>query len=183
MVDRAIKDIPIEALTAANGDFMVIDTPAGTRKIQRNNAMPNRGAFSLIQTDAVDILNTRVWLLDSTDGKLREISVRDLVFGNFQNRLETQNFTLTPGTHNVQAVQIDEALPNAVSTITLNGNTTGIGGCDFYLVNFRAVAVSVVASNISMFVDGVLSDGTISPKRAATITVNNNGTEAIFSGG
>jgi hypothetical protein len=109
--------------------------------------------------------------------------VRDLVFGNFRNRQETQNFTLMPGIHNVRAVELGEALPNVVDTVTLNGSTGGIGGCDFLLLNFRAVNVSVVATGIVMYVDGSASNGTISPRRAATVSVNEAGTEAIFSGG
>ncbi|MEZ5935812.1 MAG: hypothetical protein R3F54_28665 [Alphaproteobacteria bacterium] len=177
-LERTITSLT-EVTTANNGDFLAMDTPDGTRKIQRNNLIPARGAFSLSTTDNVDLLNTRMWILDATDGKPREISVRDIVFGNFKNREETANFTLTPGIHNIRAVQIQDS----VSTITLNGNTTGIGGCDFLIVNFRSVAVSVVASSISMFVDGVISDGTISARRAATISVNDAGTEAILSGG
>lgn len=172
-----------EAIEANNGDFFVIDTPDGTRKIQRNNAVPGRGSYALINSSGIDILNTRIFVLDPSDGRPREISHRDLVFGNFLNQKETQDFTLTPGIHNVRAVQVDEDGVNAVNTITLDGTVDGIAGCDFYLVNLRAAQISVVAQNILMNVDGVLADGVIRNYRAATITVNNEGTRAIFSGG
>lgn len=182
MANKTIGELT-EIITLGSGDFLAVETSEGTRKIQRNNFMPGLGSFTVIDTDDVDILNTRIAVLDPSDGKPREISVRDLIFGNFQNRRETSNFTLTPGTHNIQAVELDEEGANSVTEVTLDGNTTGIAGCDFYLVNMRASNIAVTANNITMNVDGVAADGVIRLYRAATITVKNDGTRAIFSGG
>lgn len=172
-----------EETSINSGDLVIVNTPDGTRFAQRNNLMPGRGAFPLIQTDQVDILNTRVTVLDPSDGRPREITVRDLVFGNFQNTREIQDFTLIPGIHNVRAVELDEDGANAVEVITLDGNSSGIGGSDFLLVNMRATNIAVTANNLIMNVDGVAADGVIRAYRTASITVKNDATRAIFSGG
>lgn len=183
MAEKALSALT-EATSAGNTDKLFLEAVGGARQISRNNLMPERGAFALLTDSDVDITNDRLWFLDATDGRLREISIQDLVFGNFQNVTETDNFTLIPGTHNVRTVQLGENLPDVVDTITLDGSQAGLGGCDFLLVNFRNAAVTVTASNgVTLYVAGTATDGTIGARQAATVTVNNAGTEAIFSGG
>ena len=181
--DIRISSLANEATEAANGDFLVIDTPDGTKKIQRNNMMPKRGSFPVVEPSEISIASARVWILSSVDGRLREMAVEDLVFGNHRNRRETSNFTLTPGIHNVRAVEVGQALPNFVDTITLDGNVADLAGCDFYMINFRDADVAIQATNITMFVDGVPANGVLRARRAATITVKNDGSQAVLSGG
>lgn len=164
-------------------DIIWAETSAGPRQITRNNFMPLRADFSLITDDDIDLSTSRLWVMQASDGRVREISVQDLVFGNYRNRAETADFTLTPGIHNVRAVQLGEDLPDAVETVTLDGTVPGIEGCDFYLVNFRTESISVVPSDITLHVDGVSGTGIIRAKHAATITVSNGGAQAVFSGG
>lgn len=185
MAEKALTDPSfVEAIELANDDLLFAETIDGPRGVKRNSAMPKRGAFSLISSDVVDINNDRVWILVASDGRLREISVREFIFGNFGNTPETDDFTLIPGTHNVRPVQLGEALPDVVSTITLDGLQPNIGGCSFLLVNTRNAAITVTtAGGITLFVEGTATDGSIAARQAATINVFNDGSGAVFSGG
>ena len=185
MAEVALTDASfVEVTSLASSDLLFVEAAAGPRKIQHGNSLPRKTIPTVVTTTGLDITNDTVWIWDDTDDLPKQVSIRDLVFGNHGNVVETDDFTLVPGTHNVRAVELSENLPDVVSTVTLDGGQANIGGCDFLLTNFRNATITVTATNgITMYVAGTATDGTIGARQAATITVNDAGDEAIFSGG
>ncbi len=180
MVDVAPLGLT-EVTAAAAGDFYILELAGGgTRRISQSNAQPSITIFPALQTEDVNIDADTIFIWDGSNGRPRQISVKNLLFGNFGNEEKDANFTLA-ATDAIQAQEINNV---AVTTITLDGNAAEIGGADFVIVNFLAANISLAATNITMFVDGVsTANATIRSRRSATITVNNASSQALFSGG
>jgi hypothetical protein len=183
MAEKTLSELT-EAATAANNATVFIETDAGPRRITRNNLMPGRGAFTEVLASQVTLASDRVLALFSSNGRPREISFQQLLFGNYGNLIETDDFTLVPNVHNYQIIELGEDLPDVVSTVTLDGGQAGIAGATFNLVNTRSSSITVTTANgITLYVEGTATDGLIGGRQAATIMVFENGTEAVFSGG
>lgn len=175
-----IEDITV-ATSWTVGEFMIVETTSGTRIITKADSWVRRSEVTALTADALSLDSDRVLLFDaSDDGRLKAVSVRDIVYGNLQNESETEDFTLDPLLH-IRPVQCTGSFTNGI--VTLDGNAA-IGGCTFTLGNFTDADLTVTAINgVEMRVDGVAGDGVIRQNRIAAIMVLNGGTTAIFEGG
>ncbi len=181
MVDIAILGLP-EITNPADGDFYMVERAAGgTNRMQFLRGVPSQGRFSSISASQLDQAADTFYVWDNSTGRPREISLEEVVFGNYGNdSSDGANFTLALSDA-IQAKEINDA---AVTTITLDGNASGIGGADFMICNFNIANITLASTNITMFVDGISSpNATIRARRSATITVTNDRAQAIFSGG
>lgn len=180
MAERRIDQIVDTATELASGDLTVVRKSGGpTAKISHPNEVVRKGVLNTLVTSQVVPGSDTLAMWDATDDLMKEVLVEDILFGNFGNTSRDANFTLNEAT----SIKAQE-LVDSVSSITLNGNEANVGGADFMLCNFRSVDVTVTASNITMYVAGVASaTATIRARRSASITVSNDRTEAIFSGG
>ena len=172
----------LEEVTAFDtDDFFVIETDGGTKIIQVGNTRPLRNEFVEMTADDVNLDNDYLWIWDGTDNQPKRISVREIVFGNYSNEGESDDFTLDPAVHNIRTIQCFGTFTTGV--ITIDG-TVDNGGCDYIIMNTTTADLTVTGINgMTLFVNGISGNGTVRLRRAATITCNNGGTQAIFSGG
>ncbi len=180
MVDTRVLDLTEITDPAANDSLILERAAGGTVRVNPDNLVPSLGRFATLQPADVDIVNDRIRFLDATNSRPREISFEDLLFGNYGNKAEAANFTLTESL-SIRAIEITNP---AVTAITLDGNQANVGGGDFIIYNFLAANIQLTATNITMYVDGVSAvNASIRSRRAASIGIRNDSNEAIFSGG
>jgi len=181
-----MADIPISSLpevgSAASDDSLIVETAAGTRRISRIANLPRRNEIEAFQSDGINLGNDRVLFFDGTDGLLKSIPFFEAIFGNFSNGARTDDFTLDPAIDGARPIECRETF--STNTITLDGNTTNIGGSSFLITNFTPNDLTLALANITLFVDGAsASSATIRRDTSASVIVRNSGAEAIFSGG
>ena len=180
----------IPNLTAATSvlgtDELVVQTAAGPRRVTRDNVLPRRNELPTLTASDINVSNDFVYIWDGTDQAPKQVSVRDLIFGNFGKQRyagRTTALVLSASLDNVQPVECDGAW--TVPTIQLDGNVANIAGCDFTIINSTTSDLTLQALNgIDLKVNGISgSSATIRQGFAAGVWVNNAGDEATFSGG
>ena len=183
MVDVTITDPLIGEVTEpANADFFLIETAAGTRRVQRVNSLPRKAEIAALVASQINLTNDVVYFGDGTDGLFKSITVFDLIFGNFRNGDRTDDFTLSPDQDGARPIECRDTF--TTNTITLDGNVADIGGCNFLINNYTPNNLILVPANIVLFQDGAtVASATIRRDTSASVNVRNDTSEAIFSGG
>lgn len=174
----------VETAVVGIDDFFPVSTSAGTRKARKRALFPRLGDLTAVLDTDINILNDFIPILDASDSLMKRVSVRNLVFGDYDNVSESDTFTLDPALHGGgRPVQLTGTF--TTPTVFLDGNLA-IDGTAYTLANFSSTDITVTpvtGSGVSIRTNGVSANGIVRIDRAATLIVSNGGGVAIFSGG
>ena len=168
-----------EVTSIDGGDDFVVETSTGTRRVSRNNLLPVRADITILTANDIVEESDLVALWDNTDGKLKGITFFNAIFGNVQSVSKLDGFTLTPSTDNRRPIECRGTF--TTKTITLDSNTTDIGGATFFIHNLSADDLTLTkAGTYTLHRNGVVvTEAVIRENTWAVVQMNNAGDEAV----